>query len=38
MVKNMNIRFIGSEAGLNTFKKLLEGKAYVSNKDDAKDA
>lgn len=34
----MNIRFIGSETGLNTFKKLLDGRAYVSNGDDAKDA
>ncbi len=34
----MNIRFIGSETGLNTFKKLLQGKAYVSNSSDAKDA
>ena len=34
----MNIRFIGSENGLFTFKKLLNGKANVSNGADAKDA
>ena len=34
----MNIRFIGSENGLLTFKKLLNGKANVSNGADAKDA
>ena len=34
----MNIRFIGSENGLITFKKLLNGKANVSNGADAKDA
>ncbi|MDE7169592.1 MAG: HDOD domain-containing protein [Mucispirillum sp.] len=34
----MNIRFIGSEGGLRTFKKLLEGKASVSAKEDARDA
>ncbi len=34
----MNIRFIGSETGLNTFKKLLMGKANVSGGNDAKDA
>lgn len=34
----MNIRFIGSENGLATFKKLLQGKANISSGADAKDA
>ena len=34
---NLNIRFIGSEQGLLTFKKLLQGKATVSNSVDATD-
>lgn len=36
--KVLNIRFIGSDIGLLTFKKLLQGRANVLNTTEAKDA